>query len=279
MAGKALAIRTLTAVVFAAVMVVGFIWPLAYAVLFSLISTALCIEYFNLAIPAGKYAKERFCVILSVVSLFVLLFCTRQCGLRPSFVALAFLPAFLAMIYMLFDCTEKYNCDTALFFPLLYLAVPVSSSLWIAFDGNGPFNGMLLLAIFILVWANDIGAYAYGMSFGQKEGSRKLFPSLSPKKSWIGAVGGVLTSMAVAVLERWLLMPGTSLAHWLILAFTVSVAGIFGDLFESLLKRRAGVKDSGNMLPGHGGMLDRFDAALFALPAAAAYIELTSFLQ
>jgi phosphatidate cytidylyltransferase len=130
-------------------------------------------------------------------------------------------------------------------------------------------GGLLLLLPLLLTWATDIGAYAAGRSLG----TRKLMPSISPGKTVAGAVGGLLASVFVAWLYlRYVLRPATSLdlrrGGWLLFGAVVSVAAQTGDLFESLLKREAGVKDSSHIIPGHGGVLDRLDSLLFVLPVA-----------
>ena len=118
-----------------------------------------------------------------------------------------------------------------------------------------------------MTWANDVGAYFVGSKFGKT----KLFPRISPKKTWEGSFGGVMMTF----LTGWLLslyIIELNLKDWLILALIVSIFGSIGDLVESMLKRSVGVKDSGTILPGHGGFLDRFDAFIFLLPFAACYL-------
>ena len=136
------------------------------------------------------------------------------------------------------------------------------------------FDGTLMLAFFIVIWASDTGAYCFGMLFGQKLWPAKLCPAISPKKSWAGAVGGMVASLLAAYILKLVGWLPYSLVHVLILAAVMNVLGVFGDLFESLWKRQAGVKDSGNLLPGHGGLLDRFDSSLFAMPAGYVYLLL-----
>ncbi len=126
-----------------------------------------------------------------------------------------------------------------------------------------------LLALFILVWTNDVFAYLTGSLIGK----HKLFESLSPKKTWEGTLGGV----TFTVLFSWLFSLFTdslTIWQWLIMGLIISVAANFGDLGESLLKRNAGVKDSGKIFPGHGGVLDRFDAMIFATPFVYYYLFL-----
>lgn len=127
----------------------------------------------------------------------------------------------------------------------------------------------LLLGFFILLWSSDTFAYLSGMAFGKHH----LFPRISPKKTWEGSIGGFLLTMGAA----WILSviyPEMSPIQWLVLAGIIVIFGTFGDLAESMFKRSLKIKDSGRILPGHGGMLDRFDAALFAAPAVFIYINL-----
>jgi phosphatidate cytidylyltransferase len=143
------------------------------------------------------------------------------------------------------------------------------------FNGNGDFNGKLLLAFFAIVWGSDVGAYLFGITLGQKYG-KKLFPSISPKKSWEGYWGGLLLSLAAGYALYALNFIQYELIHVIIISLIINVTSTFGDLAESQLKRNFGVKDSGKIMPGHGGLLDRFDGALFAFPATVAYIIITT---
>lgn len=128
---------------------------------------------------------------------------------------------------------------------------------------DNEFVKFLIMGIFVLIWINDSFAYLVGKTLGRT----KLFPRVSPKKTWEGAVGGfVFTVIGTYFLAKY--EPILSLNQWLILAVVVVVFGILGDLIESKLKREAGVKDSGAILPGHGGLLDRLDSMIFAAPFA-----------
>jgi phosphatidate cytidylyltransferase len=132
---------------------------------------------------------------------------------------------------------------------------------------------MLPLSIFIFLWVNDSGAYCTGSLLGR----HKLFPRISPGKTWEGSIGGGILVMAVAALIGWLVNQGAeahtlNMLEWIGLGLVVVVFGTWGDLVESLFKRTLGIKDSGTILPGHGGMLDRFDSALIAVPAAVIYL-------
>jgi phosphatidate cytidylyltransferase len=136
-------------------------------------------------------------------------------------------------------------------------------------DGEISFTPLFLLALFVFVWINDTGAYLIGSQFGK----HRLFERISPKKSWEGFWGGMFFALASSLIFSRM-VPEISWYNWLGFATTVVCFGTWGDLVESLIKRTVGVKDSGKMLPGHGGMLDRFDSILLAIPAAYIYIEL-----
>ena len=132
---------------------------------------------------------------------------------------------------------------------------------------------LLPLSIFIFLWTNDTGAYCSGSLFGK----HKLFPRISPAKSWEGSIGGGILVVIVAALIGYSTTNESgvnmlTIPQWIGLGIVVAVFGTWGDLVESLFKRTLGVKDSGNILPGHGGMLDRFDSSLMAIPAAVVYL-------
>lgn len=136
------------------------------------------------------------------------------------------------------------------------------------------YNPILPLSIFIFTWINDTGAYCTGMLFGK----HRLFERISPKKSWEGSIGGGVFSIIGAIVMAYF-FPFMPISIWIGLALTVVIFGTLGDLTESLLKRTIGIKDSGNILPGHGGMLDRFDSTLMAVPAAVVYLYVISFIE
>jgi phosphatidate cytidylyltransferase len=168
----------------------------------------------------------------------------------------------------------------------MYIALPFSLLNVLAFNATSQgfvaFNTLLPLSVFIFLWMNDTGAYCIGSLIGR----HKLFPRISPAKSWEGSIGGAIVVLAVAYGIGWLdsvqvsdldsptvLFRGMlSIPEWLGLGLVVAIFGTWGDLVESLFKRTLGIKDSGNILPGHGGMLDRFDSALMAIPAAVIYL-------
>lgn len=161
----------------------------------------------------------------------------------------------------------------------LYIAVPFAllpllSIVYDAETGTLAYNWIFPLALFIFLWVNDTFAYLCGCSL-QRYIPFKLFPRISPKKSWIGSIGGGLFTLVAAIII-WKWQPDTMpLQRWLGFALVVIFFGTWGDLVESLVKRQFSIKDSGHILPGHGGMLDRFDSALLAIPASVIYFILT----
>jgi phosphatidate cytidylyltransferase len=131
------------------------------------------------------------------------------------------------------------------------------------------FSPGIIIGFFILIWANDTGAYLTGMSFGR----HKLMERISPKKTWEGFFGGIIIASLIAwLLSGWLGV--VDKIHWIIISVIVSIAGTYGDLVESMLKRSTGVKDSGTIMPGHGGFLDRFDSAIISFPLVYLFISL-----
>ena len=138
----------------------------------------------------------------------------------------------------------------------------------------GDYNPQIILGIFLLIWTNDSFAYLIGKNFGKQ----KLFASISPKKTIEGFLGGVFFS-AIGSYFIALLAPSLSFSNWLIISVLVSVFGTLGDLVESKYKRQASVKDSGKIMPGHGGMLDRLDSAIFAAPFIYLFLRILNYVS
>jgi phosphatidate cytidylyltransferase len=152
---------------------------------------------------------------------------------------------------------------------VIYIAIPFSLFWFLAFWENiYQYNHHLILAFFITLWTYDTFAYLLGLVFGK----HKLFERISPKKTWEGAIAGYIMSLVAAWLIS-LFYVDLSLRQWFIFASLIAVFGTLGDLTESMLKRSFDLKDSGNILPGHGGILDRFDAVLLAIPAIFIYLQ------
>lgn len=271
--------RTLSGIGFGIVMISAFLlnrYVFGAVMLFALI--VMMWEF--LRMTCGKeYRYSQILSILSGVILFTLVYLYRGFNFPGRLVILAFVPVFILMVNSLYvKDKSRFNKFANLYTAIIYIAVPWSLLNFAVFSPEGNFNGMLLLCFFAIIWGSDVGAYIFGMSFGQKYG-KKLFPSISPKKSWIGFWGGMFTAIVISIALYFLkLFPVTGrsltfdLLNCVAMAVLLVVAGVYGDLIESQWKRHYEVKDSGNIIPGHGGLLDRFDSALIAIPMGIIYL-------
>jgi len=229
-------------------------------------------EFF--AMSVGKqYRISQILAIVSGLTLFCLCFAVYAYDLRPSAVALVAIPLFALICCSIFTKDRKDIDKFAyLFTALVYIALPLSMSNAVVFDCEGEFSGIIILSFFIIIWCSDIGAYVIGTAFGQKENSKKLCPEISPKKSWVGFWGGLFFSVLAGVILYFTHILDFTIIHCIILSILIHIGGVVGDLFESGWKRKFGKKDSGNIIPGHGGLLDRFDSTLVAMPLGAIYL-------
>lgn len=260
--------RSATGIVFLA-MVIGSIMYSAWtaALLFAAFTVLAHAEFLRLNGAERIHAAALF----PALSLFVLL-ASEAMGLFPnSLLPAAALVPVLLLAGSITPKRRKIEYTSALS-SLVYVVFPFSLAIWLAFL-PGFYDPYLLLAFFILLWANDTGAYVWGRLFG----GPKLWPAISPGKTWSGCVGGIVTAMLAGYLTAVYLLGEPGVAVWTGLGAVVGVLSTLGDLFESVLKRRAGVKDSGKIMPGHGGVLDRFDGMIFALPGAYAYLAYLKF--
>ena len=202
-------------------------------------------------------------------------------GFIPMNYFLILIPMMLViMVVELYRREEKpFDSLAHTFFSVLYTGIPLSMFPFSAFSGSGlvtllphnleTFSPGIIIGFFLLIWVNDTGAYLVGVTAGR----HRLFERISPKKSWEGFFGGViLAATAGWFLAGWLGV--VDRLHWVVIALIVSVAGTYGDLVESMLKRSIGVKDSGTIMPGHGGFLDRFDSAIISFPLVYLFISL-----
>ena len=183
----------------------------------------------------------------------------------------------LLVIICLLACSLFY--DKKLYvahqlFGLVYVILPLVLALNLVFPSVTGYNytHKVLLGVLILIWLNDTGAYITGISAGR----HPLFRRISPKKTWEGVAGGTFFTLAAAFFMKSI-MDILQTSDWILIGIIVSVFGVTGDLFESMLKRNAGVKDSGNIIPGHGGVLDRIDSLLFVIPVVFVYLKISNF--
>ena len=232
-----------------------------------------------LHMTCGKnYWFSQILSILAGATLFALTFLYKGFNVPGRFVILAFIPVFILMINSLYvKDKSRFDKFSNLYTALMYIAVPWSLLNFAVFNCDGEFNGIMLLCFFAIIWGTDVGAYLFGITLGQRYG-KKLFPSISPKKSWIGFWGGMFTAVLVAVILHYTGIFSFDLLHCVIMALLLCITGVYGDLIESQWKRHYEVKDSGNIIPGHGGLLDRFDSALIAIPIGIIYLVMINVL-
>ena len=276
---KNLIVRTITGVLFIAIMVSGFLRPQAMVFLFSLITGLTIWEYCSLVNELKTVTVNRFIATMAGVYFFL-----AVAGINSGYIQTngVFVPYLLTIVYLfvseLYTRNENAIHDWAYtMLSQMYIALPFSMINVLAFrqapDGDIHYYYLLPLSVFIFLWTNDTGAYCSGSLLGK----HKLFPRISPAKSWEGSIGGALFVLIAAAVVSYLesqsnALSGLTIVQWLGLGLVVTVFGTWGDLVESLFKRTLGIKDSGNILPGHGGMLDRFDSSLMAIPASVVYL-------
>jgi len=290
-------VRTLTGF-FLVLVIIGAVLfsSLSYFILFSVVILAGMLEFYSLA-RRLKIRAQQFAGIVTGLLFFLVNFLYAMEYIHVKFFYVFIPLALLVFINELFLNNRRPFSDIAFtFLGIFYVALPVSVFNYLVFHTGievdpelqtralaEPINSLLqpsrevdyspgiLLGYFILLWMYDTGAYLIGTPFGR----RKLMPRISPRKTWEGLVGGTV----VALVTAWpvsLVFEDIALHQWWMIALIIVVTGTLGDLVESMYKRSAGVKDSGSILPGHGGVLDRFDAVLLSVPVVFAYLNLVN---
>ena len=274
-------IRALTGIVYVALLVGCTIWSPVTAFFFFALVAASCVGEFCMLV--NRHAGASVVISLNVLAAFLLvasvwLYCIGSPTTGQSLALYVLLVIYL-LVSELYRGSDNPLRNWALsLFSHVYAAVPFAllPMLSVRYDAAASsyaYTWQYPLALFVFLWSNDTGAYLFGVTLGRYFPA-KLFPSISPKKSWVGSIGGGLLTMVLSV-ACWRLFPDTLLLwQWMGFALVVVIFGTWGDLVESRFKRQLGIKDSGHILPGHGGLLDRFDSALLAVPAVVIYFLL-----
>lgn len=276
---KNLITRSITGILFVAIMVTSFLQSFNMIVVFALITGLATWEFTGLVNEYKHVNVNRRITTVAGVYFFLAVAGVNSGAIQTNAV---FVPYLLTIIYLFISGLYTKSSDSVndwayTMLSQMYIALPLSTINVIAFrqaaDGLNYYYYLLPLSIFIFLWTNDTGAYCTGSLFGK----HKLFPRISPAKSWEGSIGGGLLVLIVASVMYYIEsqgenLSGLNLIEWLGLGLVVVVFGTLGDLVESLLKRTLGIKDSGNILPGHGGILDRLDSSLMAIPASVVYL-------
>lgn len=270
---KDILIRAASGVVMLVVMLTAMLWSTwSFAALLVAITAGVTWEHLRLSEHCGAQPQKVMAmgIALLVVAPFALLFDSEHAITEG--VSLMFGMMFVVMIAMLMVLfvelfrqreTPIQNVGATIL-PALQVALPIAMLALLPALGEG-YNAWRVVAFFSIIWANDVFAFLVGITLGR----HRLCERISPKKSWEGFIGGIVAAMGVALLAAHLL--GENMTVWAGLGLVSALAAVAGDLVESMFKRAAGVKDSGSIMPGHGGWFDRFDAVLMAAPVAVIY--------
>lgn len=271
--------RAITGIIFVGVLIGCILGgPISFSLLFALI-TALTIHEFGVIISKQPDVEinKPICMLAGVFLFFGFAYLGVMPGQTEILIPYLFLIIYLLVSELYLKKKNPLNNWAYAMMSQIYIALSFAMLNVLAYHSIGSegelsnyqvqYNPILPLSIFIFTWINDTGAYCTGMLFGK----HRLFERISPKKSWEGSIGGGIVAIASSFVFACY-FPIMTWAEWAGLALVVVIFGTWGDLTESLLKRQLQIKDSGSILPGHGGMLDRFDSSLMAIPAGVIYL-------
>lgn len=263
--------RLITGIVFLTVLISGILFSQwTFALLFALIDVLALNEFYRISVKNGNKPLTIYGMAVGLIS-FALSFLAFANIIEKSALALVVPMLALVFIIVLFGKFENpISTIATTFYGLVYIALPFALISPIAFHTN-EYQSIMVLGMFIIIWVNDTGAYCFGVTIGRHH----MFERISPKKTWEGLIGGMLTAIGASfVLAHF--FDALTQAQWVGLALIICIFGTLGDLAESQFKRTVGIKDSSNLLPGHGGILDRFDSIILAIPVIFAYLQFVS---
>ena len=278
--------RAITGIIFVGVLIGCILGgPISFTLLFALITALTIHEFGNIVSKQPDVEINKpICMLAGVFLFFGFAYLGVMPGQTEILIPYLFLIIYLLVSELYLKKKNPLNNWAYAMMSQIYIALSFAMLNVLAYHSIGnegelshyqvQYNPILPLSIFIFTWINDTGAYCTGMLFGK----HRLFERISPKKSWEGSIGGGVFSIIGAIVMAYF-FPFMPISIWIGLALTVVIFGTLGDLTESLLKRTIGIKDSGNILPGHGGMLDRFDSTLMAVPASVVYLYIISFIK
>jgi phosphatidate cytidylyltransferase len=270
---KVLVKRSLTGIAFAAIMLAGIlIHQYIFATVFAIFLMFTLFEFYKISENIGYEPSVKIGLICSFL-LFVIFFLAASHVIPKEYIYLSILIPLFTLLPDLFDKRKNgFKNSMITIAGIIYIALPYSLLSFLIYPGNdsgSQFYPWVLMGIFFIIWIYDSMAYVFGSMLGK----HKICVRISPKKSWEGLIGGTVFAVITGIVNS-LFFDELSLINWVVVALLIVAFGTSGDFFESKLKREAGVKDSGNILPGHGGMLDRFDTMLFAAPVIFVWITL-----
>lgn len=270
---KTFIIRSISGLVYV-LLVIGSILlgKYAFVAVFGILSSYTLFEFYRLAQRGGNKPQTFLGIIISIYLFTSFFLFDYHIEKRSIFLGLIPMIILSPIVELFKESKNPVQNIAYTFLGIIYICLPFTSLLFIAtpFDQNpNLFKPEALIGLFFIIWANDSGAYMFGSWLGKT----KMIERISPNKSWEGAVGGVFVAIVIALVLFHFLDILEPLQVVILTVITV-IAGTYGDLTESMIKRSFNVKDSGTILPGHGGLLDRFDSMLFAAPVYFAFISL-----
>lgn len=264
--------RTLTGSIYVITVVISIIFhPIILAVFFGLISLIGLWEFYKNSSLSGISPIKETGYLMGLIS--YLVFVPSLFEYRNYLIIALVIIVFSTFIIELYKKTNiPFHNLSYTFIGIIYISIPMGLVNLIVnpINQTGSFYPSLLLGVFIMAWTNDSFAYLFGVKFGK----HRLFERISPKKSWEGFIAGLVFVQIACLLISYLWDNPLKFYDWMIMGLIITVIGTYGDLVESMFKRQIGVKDSGNILPGHGGILDRFDILFIAMPFIYSYIYL-----
>ena len=280
---KNFVVRTLSGAVLLVVVLGAILWSKwSFGALLLLITLGGEWEFYRMAQKAG-YSPQRLLGLAAgaaiVAVAFVLMWLLDKQSLQMQYVTImvGLLLYFMVLVPTMFICELYRKSPTpianigATITGVVYVAMPMALLYFIPLLlGGGEWKPWVVLFYIFIIWANDVFAYLFGVTIGR----HRLFERISPKKSWEGFFGGLVGAVGLAVLFGYL--TDGHMIRWGIMGLIAALTGVAGDLVESMLKREAGVKDSGKIMPGHGGFLDRFDALFISVPFVVLYLVVTA---
>ena len=243
-----------------------------FAIFFFIITILGTHEFYKMLQTSKYHPQTTFGTIISGI-LYIILALVATGIISPLYLAIVVVLFFVIPIRELYRNNGSPIPNVAqTIFGVLYVSLTLGLMNFLFYQGhNGPETNHIILAFFIVLWTSDSFAYITGVQFGK----HRLFERISPKKSWEGFIGGLVASILSGYIFS-IFFNNFNIFEWIGFSIVICIAGVYGDLIQSMFKRSLGIKDSGNILPGHGGILDRFDAVFVAIPVAIAYITLIS---
>ena len=263
--------RSITGAIFGIALISGIIFhPIAFGIVFAAILILSLLEFYSICQSENSEPQKITGIIIGTL-VFLLLFAFGKGFIRPYTVFFSFPLIAAVFIVELFRNKSNPLGNIALtILGIVYVAIPIGLLNLVVFPGQAPtkiYYPWILMGIFLIVWVYDSFAYLFGIWLGK----HRLFERISPKKSWEGVIGGGMFAIIMGILNS-VFFQTLELISWVVIAFIIIIFGTFGDLVESMIKRSLNRKDSGTLLPGHGGMLDRFDSLLIAIPFIVAWL-------